>query len=581
MFLSDVGCEVLASMLTAVIGWLSESRIMLFSLKKAVLASSWAAFLVAGKAHGHLGSKPNFIFIITDDQDLHLNSLNYQPAVQRHFAQQGTFFSKHYCTIAICCPSRVSLLTGRAAHNTNVTDVSAPYGGYTKFISEGWNEKYLPVWLQDEGYNTYYTGKLMNGHSTTTYNDPFAKGWTANDFFLDPNTYIYYNVTMQKDQDVPVTYPGEYSTDLAAERSLGFLDDAISKDAPFFIGVAPIGPHAETISGSFNPPVPAKRHKDLFPGLKVPRTENFNPDVSSGASWISQLAQQNQTVVDYNDEFYRARIQSLQAVDDLIESIISRLEKDPLVYENTYLIYTTDNGYHIGQHRLAPGKTCPIEEDYNVPFFIRGPGIGKGKVVSLPTSHTDIVPTLFTLAGIPLQAEFDGEPMPVTAEQLQDTGHRSEHVNLEFWGDSIPEGGYGGSSSKNNTYKSVRVIAQSYDLAYTVWCNNDHEIYDMKSDPGQMNNLHGSAGEVYGWDIEKLTARIDGLLLTLKACKGAVCTRPWAKLHPRGDVLSLSDAMKPAFDDFYVEQQLKVTFTACKEGYLAEFEGALEPVAYD
>jgi hypothetical protein len=73
-------------------------------------------------------AKPNFVLIITDDQDLHLNSLNYQPSVQKHFAQEGTWFKKHFCTVALCCPSRVSFLTGKAAHNTNVTDVSAPYG---------------------------------------------------------------------------------------------------------------------------------------------------------------------------------------------------------------------------------------------------------------------------------------------------------------------------------------------------------------------------------------------------------------------------------------------------------------------
>jgi N-acetylglucosamine-6-sulfatase len=73
-------------------------------------------------------SKPNFIFIITDDQDLLLDSVNYQPSVQKHFAQEGTWFKKHFCTVALCCPSRVSLLTGKAAHNTNVTDVAAPYG---------------------------------------------------------------------------------------------------------------------------------------------------------------------------------------------------------------------------------------------------------------------------------------------------------------------------------------------------------------------------------------------------------------------------------------------------------------------
>lgn len=74
--------------------------------------------------------QPNFIFIITDDQDVRMGSLDHQPKVRKHLIEQGTTFSKHYCTISICCPSRVSLLTGRAAHNTNVTAVGGPYGQY-------------------------------------------------------------------------------------------------------------------------------------------------------------------------------------------------------------------------------------------------------------------------------------------------------------------------------------------------------------------------------------------------------------------------------------------------------------------
>lgn len=153
-------------------------------------------------------SKPNFVFIMTDDQDLLLDSMEYMPFVQKHLGEKGTSYQRHYCTIAVCCPSRVSLLTGKAAHNTNVTDVFPPYGklsaqkslqkmivnsqyagGYPKFISQGLNDDYLPVWLQEAGYNTYYTGKLMNAHSTTTYNNPFPRGWNGSDCticFLSP-----------------------------------------------------------------------------------------------------------------------------------------------------------------------------------------------------------------------------------------------------------------------------------------------------------------------------------------------------------------------------------------------------------
>lgn len=72
--------------------------------------------------------QPNIVFILTDDQDLHMNSLDYMPLTKKHLIDQGTFYKRHYCTTAICCPSRVSLLTGKQAHNTNVTDVNPPYG---------------------------------------------------------------------------------------------------------------------------------------------------------------------------------------------------------------------------------------------------------------------------------------------------------------------------------------------------------------------------------------------------------------------------------------------------------------------
>lgn len=87
----------------------------------------------SGKDDGIAGGKsgqrrPNVVFILTDDQDLHMGSLDYMPLTKKHITEQGTFFKRHFCTTAVCCPSRVSLLTGKLAHNTNVTDVTPPYG---------------------------------------------------------------------------------------------------------------------------------------------------------------------------------------------------------------------------------------------------------------------------------------------------------------------------------------------------------------------------------------------------------------------------------------------------------------------
>lgn len=187
-----------------------------------------------------------------------------------------------------------------------------------------------------------------------------------------------------------------------------------------------------------------------------------------------------------------------------MDGIVTKLEQYPKILANTYIIYTSDNGYHIGQHRLPPGKTCNIEEDINVPFLVRGPGIAAGKEVSFPTSHTDIVPTLFQLAGIPLKDDFDGVPMAFTVAAQQATTVKNEHVNIEFWGKGILEGTIYSSLSKyifsfflfvlaliffplpleplvrQNTYKTVRVVADEYDFMYAVWCTNEHQLFDMK-----------------------------------------------------------------------------------------------------
>lgn len=157
--------------------------------------------------------------------------------------------------------------------------------------------------------------------------------------------------------------------------------------------------------------------------------------------------------------------------------MFERLESFGLM-NNIYIIYTSDNGFPIGQHRLALENSCAYEEDVNVPMFIRGTGVPKGEVVTSPTSHTDIVPTLFDLAGIPLLKQFDGAPVPVKPSQL--TCAKTEHINIEFWGNNFGEGIYAGGINLNNTYKDLHVVGDDYDIACIVWCTNEHELYDMK-----------------------------------------------------------------------------------------------------
>ena len=289
-----------------------------------------------------------------------------------------------------------------------------------------------------------------------------------------------------------MSYEGAYSTDVLAEKAYGFLDDAIEASQPFHLTIASNAPHSnvEFLNEWFDnnvsshtiqitPPIPAKRHEHLFKDVVVPRTPNFNPEYATGVSWISRLPRQNHTNIDFNDEFYRNRLRALQAVDEIVDGVIRRLSVGGLL-DNTYIFFSSDNGYHIGQHRLQPGKECGFEEDINVPLIVRGPGVPEGHISDVVTSHTDLAPTFLKLAGAELRSDFDGAAIPLTELELDEAKkHRHEHVNVEYWGFALSEGRYGKGVWWNNTYKALRLIGEAYNFYYSVWCSGEHELYDM------------------------------------------------------------------------------------------------------
>ncbi|KAI1330959.1 alkaline-phosphatase-like protein [Xylariaceae sp. FL0255] len=610
-----------------------------------LIAFVWAC--AAQSTQGPLTRKqdqPNIVFIFSDDQDLHMNSLDYMPLLKKYIADEGTTFERHFCTYSLCCPSRANLWTGKAAHNTNVTSLSPPYGGYPQFIANGFNDNYLPIWLQAAGYNTYYVGKFMNSQSVNNYDQPFAAGWTGSDFQLDPFTYEYYNVTFQRNHDPPVNHEGEYSVDLVTNKSLGFLDDAVADGKPFFLTAAPIAPHSHVIIGGYwvnstyynetsstqAPPQPALRHATLFPDAIVPRTPSFNPAEPNGVGWIGNLTRQNQTNVDVNDSWYRNRLRALQSVDEMIESLVLRLEQHG-VLDNTYIFFSTDNGYHIGQHRLQPGKQCAYREDVNIPMLVRGPGVPSNVITQRVSSHTDLTPTFLNLAGASGPEDyFDGRVIPLTQAELataeQDDDNRAdEHVNLEMWGIVIPEGPFGQFYYPNHTYHGLRLVGDGYHYLYTVWCTNEHELYDIIRDPYETNNLYpypedtviplfptssvdsilmtqtlvdtastfttsiietsvnsenSNATLTDSTTLEQLAARLDALIQVLKTCKARTCTHPWEVLHPEGNVHNLLEALNTQYDHFYEVQQNKVHFDACLGGYLISNELPIAVIPY-
>lgn len=157
----------------------------------------------------------------------------------------------------------------------------------------------------------------------------------------------------------------------------------------------------------------------------------------------------------------------------MVDDLFQRLEREGLL-DNTYIFYSSDNGFHISQHRLVTGKNCGYEEDTNVPLIVRGPNIPKGVTKRAVSSHVDLVPTFFDIAGIPLRDDFDGTPLPLTKDS--DQGQR-EVAAIEFWTLWAPPSQ--GVGKVNNVYKAVRLVGEGYNLYYAVWCTNEHELYDM------------------------------------------------------------------------------------------------------
>ncbi|KAI4656857.1 uncharacterized protein J4E78_006748 [Alternaria triticimaculans] len=527
--------------------------------------------------HCAAAKQPNILFILTDDQDWHMKSLEHMPFLQKYLLHEG---------------------------------------GYPKVVREGINDDYLPVWMQNAGYNTYYSGKLWNHHSVDNYNAPYAGGYNGSDFILDPYTYEYYNAHMSRNGGPPISYKGQYSPDVTAEKAYDFLEEATQHLEPWFLTIAPIAPHsnvklvpAEEYSADL--PQYAERHAHLFTEYKIPRDANFNPEKQGGTGWVKRLPLLNDTVIEYNDEFQRSRLRALQSVDEMVEQLVKTLEHKGLL-EDTYIIYTTDNGYHLSQHRLHAGKECGYETDIHIPLIVRGPGVMKGHTTDIVSSHTDLAPTIMKLAGQSLREDFDGSVMPLSQEDtlLAESAERQEHINIEYWGRAIPEGiwghydnpvkenhppdqNWGGylHSIRNNTYKGLRLIGEDYNIYYSVFCTGDKEYYDMRFDPGQLENYFDGEDadliakrdtyRIAGRSFTAIIDRIDALMMVLKSCKGEACRDPWGVLHGSDNrVKSLKQALSHRYDAFYAAQP-KVQFEDCALGYIREVEGPQHANVWD
>jgi N-acetylglucosamine-6-sulfatase len=437
-------------------------------------------------------AKSNFVFILADD--MRNDDLNYMPKTRALLEEKGMRFANAYVSNPLCCPSRATIMRGQYAHNTGVWSNVAPDGGWQGYQSHGHEHDNLATRLHDAGYSTALLGKYLNHYEGTTV----PPGW---DEWFATFSFEYFDYDVNDNGQLRHFGKGEhdYHTDVLSRQTLRFIDATVARGIPFFAYVAPLAPH--------EPAIPAPRDEHVFDGEKGPRLPSFNEtDVSDKPPWVQRWPKlsADQTVsIDYKHE---RRVESLQALDDLVEEVVSKLQGEGEL-DNTYVVFTSDNGWQEGEHRIPEEKAWAYEQNTHVPLLIRGPGIPEGSTTHKLTLNTDFFPTFTDLAGIQTPDYVDGRSLRSilkgnattawrTAILLERRNPHPEHLQSIYAGRSF----YG--------------IRTSSGMKYIEYALGPRELYNLKADPFELTNSYDDSAPPEG-----LATRLEAL----KGCAGDAC----------------------------------------------------------
>ncbi|KAG5684857.1 hypothetical protein PVAND_014067 [Polypedilum vanderplanki] len=475
-------------------------------------------------------SKPNFVIILTDDQDLLLDSLKPLQKIEKYLINNGVIFLNAFTSSPICCPSRSSFLTGNFAHNTNTFNNSLNGGCYSNEWIENHELRTFPAILNNHGYRTFYAGKYLNQY----YSNLIPQGYDQ--FYGLHGNSKYFNYTLNENGNI-IKYGDnqeDYYTNVIKSQILNFLSNQ-TKDEPFIAIVSTPSCHA--------PFTPEEKFNNSLSNFTAPRTSNFNVG-SRGLDkhWLMTMKPKelSQETIAKIDEFYRMRLESLLSVDDMVEEIIEKLSEQNILDE-TFIIFTSDNGYHLGNWAMPWDKRLPYETDIKIPLIIRGPNVPVKKVVQSPVALIDLAPTILNWAEINYKSEnFDGQSFDklINEKFFNENFINERQILIEHWGEGNvetfnPECPWKKSQrlsecqieaeckcqdSWNNTYVCVRHLSKDINFLYCTFHDREHfnEAYDLGEDEFQLNNV--------AYDIlPSIQARYQIIVENLRNCLGEDC----------------------------------------------------------
>lgn len=477
-------------------------KISLFRAGSVLAAVTVLLGMTAGACAGP-GSEPaaaasrtNIVFVLTDD--LSENLVQFMPNVQA-LAEDGTTFSQYTVTDSLCCPSRSSILTGRFPHNTGVFTNSGDDGGFHVFQKEQERDTFATT-LRERGYRTAMMGKYLNGYQPQEHG--VRPGWTEWD--VAGGGYNQYNYNLNENGTVKHygKAPADYLTTVIEGKAASFITASAEAGEPFLLEVATFSPHG--------PYTPAPRDEQAFPGLKAPRGPSFDTLPADAPAWLAGREPLTAEEIAKIDAAYRKRAQSVLSIDRMIGNLRQTLKKAG-VADRTVVVFSSDNGFHLGEHRLAAGKQTAFDHDVHVPLVMAGPGVREGATVDAAVQNIDLRPTFEELGGVTPGPAVDGRSLLPLLRDGQAAGWRRtgliEHHGPNNAADDPDK--QTPASGNPSTYAALR----GPDFTYVEYEGGATEYYDRTTDPDELANTAARL------PADRVT-QLHDMLENLRTCKG-------------------------------------------------------------